>query len=172
MLQLLLEEVRAVLSEQFVGLYVHGSLASGGFQPGRSDVDSLVITAGVLRDETISALEAMHGRVAGSGLRWATRLEGSYIPRHALRCCDLADARHPALRMDGSFGVNQCDSEWIIQRHLIREHAIVLAVPSLRALIDPVPADDLRRGSCASGGRRSCTTIPGCAAASTRPMPC
>jgi predicted nucleotidyltransferase len=43
-LQLLLAEVQAVLREQLVGLYVHGSLASGGFQPGRSDIDFLVVT--------------------------------------------------------------------------------------------------------------------------------
>jgi len=146
-LQLLLAEVKAVLGEQFVGLYAHGSLASGRFQPGRSDVDFLVVTAGTLAEEMLRALETMHARVRDSGLRWATRLEGSYIPRHALRRYDPADARHPALRMDGSFGVDQHGSDWIIQRYLIREHAIVLAGPSPRMLIDPVSADDLRRAA-------------------------
>ena len=147
MLQRLLAGVQAVLGEQFVGMYVHGSLATCGFQPGRSDVDFLVVTAGTLPEEMLRALETMHARVRDSGLRWATRLEGSYIPRRALRCYDPADARHPALRMDGSFGVDQHDSDWIIQRYLIREHAIVIAGPSPRALIDPVPAGDLRRAA-------------------------
>jgi predicted nucleotidyltransferase len=43
-LQPLLAELQAVLGEQLVRLYVHGSLASGGFQAGRSDVDLLAVT--------------------------------------------------------------------------------------------------------------------------------
>src|SRR5215210_4472239 len=40
----LLAGVQAALGEQFVGLYLHGSLANGDFAPGRSDIDFLVVT--------------------------------------------------------------------------------------------------------------------------------
>ncbi len=144
-LRLLLAGVQAVLGKQFVGLYVHGSLASGDFDPRRSDIDFVVVTADKLPDEMLPALEAMHGRISASGLPWATRLEGSYIPQGALRRHDPAQARHPSLRVDGSFGVDQHGSDWVIQRHILREQGIVVAGPAPSSLIDPVQPDDLRR---------------------------
>jgi len=144
-LRAFLSGARTVLGDQFVGMVVHGSLASGDFDPQRSDIDVVVITAGELPDETLPGLAAMHRRVAANGLEWATRAEVSYVPQTALRRYDPAHADHPALRADGSFAVSPHGSDWIIQRHIIREQGIVLAGPDLRALIDPVQPDDLQR---------------------------
>ncbi|WP_377890072.1 aminoglycoside adenylyltransferase domain-containing protein [Alkalihalobacillus sp. R86527] len=40
----LLKETKAILGAGFVGFYIHGSLAMGGFNPMRSDSDILVVT--------------------------------------------------------------------------------------------------------------------------------
>ena len=56
----LLAGVQAILGDHFVGLYLHGSLAIGDFNPHRSDIDFVVVTAGELPDEMLPALEAMH----------------------------------------------------------------------------------------------------------------
>jgi hypothetical protein len=125
-------------------MYLYGSLSSGDFDPGSSDVDFLVATEGELPDETLAALEAMHARIAASGLPWATRLEGSYIPLTALRRYDPANARHPSIGTDWAFGVGNHDSSWVIQRHLVREGGVVVAGPPPRTLIDPVSPDELR----------------------------
>ncbi len=71
-LHLLLAEVRALLGEELVGMYLFGSLSQGDFDPGSSDIDFVVATAGELPDETLAALAAMHARIAASGLEWAT----------------------------------------------------------------------------------------------------
>lgn len=139
--------VEAVLGQHFIGLYLHGSLASGDFNLHRSDIDFLVVTAGELREELLPDLQAMHARLAGSGGKWAAKLEGSYIPRPALRRYEPEQAWHPALRIDGSFGVDQHASDWVIQRHLIREFGLVISGPPPRSLIDPVPRDALRRAA-------------------------
>ena len=47
-LERLLAEARGALGEQFVGMVLHGSLAAGGFEPGRSDVDVVAVTEGEL----------------------------------------------------------------------------------------------------------------------------
>ncbi|MBN1659536.1 MAG: DUF4111 domain-containing protein [Anaerolineae bacterium] len=146
-LHALLAGARSVLGDPFVGLYVHGSLAGGGFEPGRSDVDFCVATSGPLPAELLPALEAMHVRLAASGLPWVDRLEGSYIPVQALRRYDPADAHHPALRVDGTFDVDHHGVDWTIQLHVLREHGITLAGPSPTTLIDPIEADDLRRAT-------------------------
>ena len=137
--------VQAILGERLVGMYLHGSLACGDFAPQRSDIDFLVVTTGELPDETLPALAEMHARLVASGLKWADKMEGSYIPQEALRRHDPARASFPALRVDGSFAVDGHGTEWIIQRHLLREKGIALAGPDLHGLIDPVLPDDLRR---------------------------
>jgi hypothetical protein len=144
-LNMLLSEVQAILGNHFIGMYVHGSVASGDFNPQRSDIDFVVVTADELPDEMLSALEAMHGRITSSGLKWATRLEGDYIPQPALRRYDPSHAQYPHLGVDRHFDVEQHDSNGVIQRHAIREHGVVVAGPAPQTLIDPIQPNDLRR---------------------------
>ena len=146
-LHVLLSGVQTILGDHFVGMYVYGSLASGDFNPQRSDIDLLVVTADELPDELLPALEAMHSRITASGLKWATRLEGDYIPQPALRRYDPSQAWYPHLGMDGHFDVEQHGSDGVIQRHLVREQGVVVAGPAPDTLIDPVQPDDLRRAA-------------------------
>ena len=147
LLHILLSGVRTVLGNHFIGMYVYGSLAGDDFNFQRSDIDFVVVTAEELPDEMLPALEAMHARITSSGLRWATKLEGSYIPQRALRRYDPTHAQHPSVRVNGSFGVDHHASDWIIQRHIIREQGIVVAGPAPQTLIDPVRPNDLRRAA-------------------------
>jgi hypothetical protein len=143
----LLSEAQTTLGDEFVGLYIHGSLALGAFSMETSDVDFVVVTEHELTSELLRAVEVMHTRIAASGLRWARKLEGSYIPREAIRKYDPARSYHPALRVDGSFGIDHHSRDWIIQRHVIREHGVVMAGPSPRDLIDEVSPDQLRQST-------------------------
>lgn len=140
----LLFDVKTALKDQFIAMYIHGSLASGDFDPQHSDIDFLVVTADELPDEMLPTLEAMHGRITASGLKWATKLEGSYIPQHALRRYDPTKTQYPSLRVDGGFGLDEHGSDWVIQRCIIREQGIPLAGPAPQTLIDPVQPNDLR----------------------------
>jgi hypothetical protein len=142
-LRALLAGAREVLGDHFAGLYLYGSLAGGDFDPERSDIDFLVVTAGELPGELLPALEAMHAGLASAGPKWAAKLEGSYVPRPALRRYDPEDAPRPQLN-EGRFYVAPHASDWIIQRHVIREHGVALAGPPPSTLIDPVGPDDLR----------------------------
>jgi hypothetical protein len=145
-LHLLLARVQAALGDHFVGMYLHGSLASGDFDPQRSDIDFVVVTADALPDALIPALAALHARLIDSRLSWAAKLEGTYFPQQALRHYAPSDALFPSLN-EGSFYMGGHGSDWVIQSHILREHGIVLAGPAPRSLIDPVAPDDLRRAT-------------------------
>lgn len=84
-LQILLDNVRAVLGDYFIGMYLYGSLATGDFDPNRSDIDFLVVTSNKLPNSLISDLKTMHTRIYESGLEWSTRLEAAYIPIDVMR---------------------------------------------------------------------------------------
>jgi hypothetical protein len=140
----LLSLAETALGSQLAGFYLHGSLALGDFDPLRSDVDFLAVTVGELRPDMLSTLTNMHTKLRAGGIIFADRLEGAYIPAEDLRRHNPARSRFPALRVDGSFGVDDHGSDWVIQRHIIREHGITLSGPPPRDLIDPVSADDLK----------------------------
>jgi hypothetical protein len=146
-LQALLLGIQAVLADRLTGLYIFGSLASGDFVPGRSDIDFLAVTESELPAETLQALKAMHTRLVHSGMAWADQLEGSYIPKAALRRYDPQNAVHPALRVDGSFDLDFHASDWIIQRWVIRQNALVLAGSDPQTLIDPIQPAELRQAA-------------------------
>ena len=83
-LGLLLANLRAVLGDQLVGLYLGGSLALGDFNPQRSDVDFAAVTRDELPPELVAALEQMHARLWATGTRWARKLDGSYVPQQVI----------------------------------------------------------------------------------------
>ena len=86
----MLSSATMVLGNQLVGMYLYGSLSSGDFDPESSDIDFLVVTTSTLSDKAIADLEAMHHRIWKSGLKWASRLEGSYIPKREMHRHDLS----------------------------------------------------------------------------------
>jgi len=140
----LLSNVQAILGNQFIGLYLYGSLASGDFEPQRSDIDFVVVTAGEIPDERLPTLEAMHIRLNASGSKWATKIEGTYIPQSALRRYNPTDPPRPYVN-EGRFYLGSHGSDWIIQRHILREQGVVVAGPVPQDLIDPVLPNELRR---------------------------
>ncbi|MGE5559584.1 MAG: GNAT family N-acetyltransferase [Chloroflexota bacterium] len=140
----LLTGILPILGDQLVGMYLHGSLAAGEFDSRRSDIDFVVVTDGELPVDKVGELRDMHAGIAAGDLRWATNHEGSYIPRRAIRRHDPTDCVFPAVRVDGSFGRDRHGSEWVIQRHVIRERGITIVGPDPKSLIDPVSPDELR----------------------------
>ncbi len=140
----LLAGAQTVLGGHFTGLYLYGSLASGDFDPHRSDIDFVVVTAAEIPAERLPALEALHTRLTASGLKWAAKLEGTYIPQPALRRYTPDAAPCPCVN-EGAFYLARHASDWIIQRHILRAHGVVVAGPAPQTMIDPVHPNDLRR---------------------------
>ena len=146
----LLRDVKEILGIRLVGLYIHGSLAYGDFDPHTSDIDFLVVTDGHPSAEIFSALKTMHARLFASRLAWSHKLEGAYLPKDDLPRHDPAHAPVPWLGLDGHFALETLGTDWIIQRWILREKGIVIFGPPLQPMIDPVSGDDLReavRGS-------------------------
>jgi len=145
-LQTLLHSVRAVLGEYFIGMYLYGSLASGDFDPGRSDIDPLVITSRGLPENLISDLEVMHKRIYKSGSEWATRMSGAYIPLDAMRAYSPTGPACPLFNRD-EFLVARPDIDWVIHRHILYTSGVVIIGPSLQSIIDPVRPDELKEAA-------------------------
>jgi predicted nucleotidyltransferase len=142
-LLLLLTNVKEILKDQFVGMYLYGSLSTGDFNPETSDIDFLFVTSETLSEETISELEAMHKETWATSLKRAGKLEGAYIPRELIRRHNLGGPACPTVN-EGQFYVAPLGSDWIIQRHVVREYGVVIGGPDPKTLIDFVSPDEIR----------------------------
>jgi hypothetical protein len=140
----LLDGAQTALGASFVGMYLHGSLASGDFRPETGDIDFLVATDKEVRGGALESLRALHAQLAADDPVWGPELEGSYIPRDALRRHDPSNARHPHIERGERLRLERHWSDWVLQRHVLREQGLTLAGPPPETLIDPVGPDELR----------------------------
>jgi len=139
----LLDETRNILGEEFVGLYLYGSLAMGDFDERRSDIDFIVVTRSRLAETEIASLEKMHNVFASSAGKWHRKLEGLYIPLSELKRYDPQGPHLPTVN-EGRFYLARQGSDWVLQRHVLREHETIVAGPSIREFIDPVSPQEMR----------------------------
>lgn len=144
LLNLLLTNVKEILKDEFVGMYLYGSLSSGDFNPKSSDVDFLVVTTDYLSEKTIAELEATHNQTWATSLKRAGKLEGAYIPKELIRKHNPNGFPVPTIN-EGKFYLDTPGSDWVIQRHIVRECGVVLEGPDPKTLIDFVSAEDIRK---------------------------
>ncbi|PZR67363.1 MAG: hypothetical protein DLM66_11615 [Candidatus Dormiibacter spiritus] len=125
-------------------MYLHGSLATGDFDPAASDIDFLVVTKAELSRAVLARLREMHRQIGIGGTTYANRLEGSYIPLKALRRYDNSNASHPSIGVDWEFGVGHHGPAWVLERHSLSRQGVVVSGPSPTMLIDSVSPRELR----------------------------
>jgi hypothetical protein len=152
-----LSGVQSILGENFIGMYLYGSLATGRFDRD-SDVDFVVVTDEEVSESLFLKLQDMHARVAGADSWCATQLEGSYIPRHALKRYDPIRALYVHIDRGQDEHLQRMHlgndrlsrawwGGWVLLRSALREYGITLAGPDPKTLIDPVSPDDLRQAA-------------------------
>ena len=140
----LLAGVQTILGDRLIGMYLYGSLSSGDFDPEASDIDFLVVTRDEVPGELVPALEALFTRLLASGDHCAEKLEGTFISQQALRRYDPNDPPRPCIN-ERHFFLAQHASDWVIQRHILREQGVAVLGPPLKNLIDPVQPDEIKQ---------------------------
>lgn len=147
-LDTLINSVKSILASDLIGVYLRGSLATGDFEPDRSDVDLLIVTKGSVGSAQFTALSDMHAKMAFKDNPYAQRLEAAYVDQYSLRVYQ-PDQSFPTL----SQGLGEALTwqvhglNWLLERHIVREAGVTLLGPNPKSLIDPIPPDDLRRAS-------------------------
>jgi predicted nucleotidyltransferase len=133
-----------LLGENLVGSYVFGSVAAGGYDPGVSDVDLLVVTARQLVAADYARLRQMHTALAAEREQWKDRIEVAYLSRHALRTFKERTSEIGIVSPGESFHVVTAGKDWLMNWYDVREHAIVVAGPDPKTLIDPIARSELK----------------------------
>lgn len=146
LIQSLLQEVQKLLQNQFIGFYIHGSLAMGDFNPESSDIDFLVVTEEMISEEVFHSLAKIHHNFIVSGMKWAKKLEGSYIPKKFLLSKEPPITLRPHIN-SGTFCYAQYGYEWVLERYVTREFGIILEGPDPKTLIPYISLMELQQAS-------------------------
>jgi hypothetical protein len=139
----LVENVRAILDDNFCGAYLQGSFALGDADAD-SDVDFIVVTHGEVTDAQLAGLQAMHSRIYSLPSPWAQHLEGSYVTTERLRRVETPPSPLWYLDNGAIELVRDAHCNTAVVRWILREHGVVLAGPDPKTLVAPVTPDELR----------------------------
>ena len=137
------DKVAAALSENLVGIYLVGSIASGDFDLD-SDVDFLVVTKTELSEANMKALQDIQIRIHNIDCYPAKHLEGSYISISDLNNWVVVGKKELYYFDNGSTVYEQSahDNKWHV-RWILRERGITLVGQKPEIIVKEIPANEL-----------------------------
>ena len=136
-------ELSRSLGADFVGMYVIGSLATGDFQHGVSDIDIVVVTASEINNFQFKSLESIHNSMRAAAHELAESLGVSYLSLETLRSGDFGQM-YPAIWRGTAFHLEEAASELVIARNVLRAKALVVCGPLPDSLCELTSGEDLR----------------------------
>jgi len=134
----LVADVSSVLQKNLVGIYLYGSLVTGDFDAGISDLDLVVVTNRGLDDASFQSLNELHQQVILSYPEWDDRLELAYVSLDALRTFRERQSLIAIISPGEPFHQLQAGYDWLISWYMLRETGIALRGPDIASLIDPI----------------------------------
>ena len=139
--------LRQLLADELVGAYAGGSVALGGSEPGRSDVDVAIVSRAALPAEAKASVAAA---LRHEALPCPARgLELVVYPSATVRVptrepgyeLDLNTGRAMPFRLSVDPAEAPGDHWYVIDRAIVREHGLVLFGPPPAELIAPIPRE-------------------------------
>ncbi len=147
-------KLQDTLGNNFVGMYLQGSLAIGDFDL-TSDVDFIVVTNKDLSDTEVQGVQKVHTFTYNQNNRWVKRLEYSFFPKQKLRehsspytdgIRTTTDKRNLWYFDNGNPTIKMSDHcNTMVTRWTVREKSIPVLGPNPISLIDFISADELRK---------------------------
>jgi hypothetical protein len=145
MLDLILSQMREILGERLIGLYLYGSLVGGDFDYNISDIDLLAATATLINQEEFGQLDRMHSELVKNNPPWENRLEIAYMSRRALKTFKTKTSRAAAISPGEPFHFTKTGKHWLIDWHFVRERGVTLFGPPPEKIIASVSKEELIR---------------------------
>ena len=134
----LLHQVRRILGQKLVGLYLYGSLVTGDFDREISDIDLLAILSSDIDDREFEQLQNMHNGFVAKNQHWDDRIEIAYISVAALRTFRSQVSKIAIISPGEPFHIKEAGKDWLINWWVIREQGVALFGPAPTTLIDPI----------------------------------
>ena len=155
-LDILFSQIRHILRDRLVGLYLYGSLTTGDFDLGTSDIDLLAATASDLNGAEFEELHEMHRALARDNKAWDERIEVAYLSVSALRTFRVRSSNMAVISPGESFHVKEAGKDWLMNWYMVRERGVALFGPPPKAIIGRITPEEfvqaVREHAAAWGG--------------------
>lgn len=138
LLERLLADMQAVLGDKLAGLYLYGSLVTGDYLEGVSDIDLLAAIRSDLEAAEFAALKHMHDHLVRDHPAWDDRIEVAYLSLHGLRTFKTQASRIGIISPGEPFHIIDAGNEWSINWYMVQEIGVTLYGPPPRDIIEPV----------------------------------
>lgn len=152
-----IDYLRSLLRDQFVGFYVYGSLTTDAFMPGRSDIDVLGI---VVRSMTDQLRTQVHDGIADlvlppviRGLDLSIACSATAWNAHEQACWELMLQVGRRENEQYTRDRERCDPRLPLDFALVRQQGAALVGPPIDEVAGPMPPG-LVLGACAEDIRR------------------
>jgi predicted nucleotidyltransferase len=142
LLQSLPTRIESILSTRLVGVYLYGSLVTGDFERGSSDIDLLVVTSADIDDGEFARLDAMHGEVSSQYREWEGRIEIAYASSEALKTYRTRASRIAVISPGEPFHFKEAGKDWLMNWYVVREKGVALFGLPPQDVIDPITRDE------------------------------
>ena len=134
--------LKAILRGRLVGVYVYGSLITGDFAAGISDIDLVVVMRDPLDEAAFASLHQLHGGVVARQPEWHDRLELAYISQAALRSFRSETSTIGIISPGEPFHLLEAGSDWLISWHALRQDGVALLGPPIQSLVDDISTQE------------------------------
>jgi len=142
LIEQLLSRIQEVLGKKLVGLYLYGSLVTGDFDHGSSDIDLLAAILSDIDEEEFAALQKMHDDFVHKNKQWNGRIEVAYLSVAGLKTYRSQLSKIAIISPGEPFHIKEAGNDWLINWYTVREKGIVLYGSSPKMLIDPISKDE------------------------------
>jgi hypothetical protein len=133
------QAIATVTGPDLVGLYLFGSLATGDYEAGVSDLDLLAVLSDPPGRRLVQDLDRMRADLVRANPAWDERIEVVYISRRDLASCRTGTATVAVASSGEPFQVVEAGPGWVLTWYPARESGVRLAGPPLGSLIPPIP---------------------------------
>lgn len=142
LLDLLLIEIKSILKNTFVGMYIGGSLANNSFNKQTSDIDVYIVIERALTKSLLKKITDFHQKFYLRKLSFAKKIEVSYLAKSDLTKFFPNNVR-PYFN-EGQFYLAEYGNNFLIELFLLREKGIAWYGPTIKSLIKKISPQQLK----------------------------
>jgi len=122
----LLLNIKTVLNDKLVGLYLYGSLVIGDFDVDISDIDILAATTKDINEIELSDLEQMHNDFSNKYREWNNRIEVQYFSISALGSFKTKVNKMANISPGEPLHIIDSGIDWLMNWYFVQENGVVL----------------------------------------------
>lgn len=130
--------IASVLGDDFVGLYLFGSLVYGDFTDSVSDIDLLAVSRHVPTESDLDRLRGMHREIVVRHSEWEDRVEAAYQSLHGLRTFRTERSPMGITSPGEPLHLIDAGDDWLINYSFVLDHGVTLAGPPPDTIIAPI----------------------------------